>query len=218
MNRFYELPGFTKWSLSIFFSVIAAAILYLMLIVSSNVLVLILLVILFIPLLQALSTPLMALMKVYKYYSDLLIVYNPNQNNYNIHGGTGFDYFFFLSRKDFGLTARKKILRSYLEGLYNIILDIEKGVIPDTVRVYGTSYFFSRATAERFGFTVTKPDFFTRFNLFFNFLEFLWMHSFARGRLKIPNVLKVKKAEIEGKDLVEQKDHIKRVIKKLNPS
>ena len=139
----------------------------------------------------------------------MLLAFAPNTQNHDLHNGTSFDYLWVLRKYPKGHTIRNKILEYFLEGLLRLIDDIEKGRLPATLSITGSSYFFSVQTAERLGFSLTSPSLFDRFNLFMNYLDLCWMYSLSKGKWAFPKMSAVKKVRIEGKDLVTQKDKLK---------
>lgn len=160
-------------------------------------------------------TPVFRASGTYKYYSDLLLVYNPNQTVYDLHLGTSFDYVLHMRWSDRGIVARKKLLAGMLNGLLGIIEDAEQGKLPGSLVVTGTSYFFSDSSVKRFGFKLTAPSTAYRVNLLLNFLDLYWMSVFASGSWKFPKLNQAKKAEITLDELVAQKDRIQQLKHKL---
>ncbi len=102
-----------------------------------------------------------------------------------------------------------------LEGLLNIINEIENGSIPKSVKIIGTSYFFNKRTLNKFGFELKNPSLFYRINLLANFMDLIWMYSISQGRFSIPKIWTANKASIEGGDLVVKKNIIKELYRKL---
>jgi hypothetical protein len=161
-------------------------------------------------------TPVFRASGTYKYYSDFLLVYNPNQTVYDLHLGTSFDYALHMHWSDRGIKARKKLLAGMLNGLLGIIDDAEQGKLPGSLVVTGTSYFFSDSSVKRFGFRLTEPSAAYRANLLLNFVDIYWMSVFASGSWKFPKLNQAKKAEITLDELVLQKDRIRLLNQKLS--
>lgn len=207
MVSFYEWPLWVQWPIAI---VLFVAALLAMSELFNYVTKLwgIPAILLFVPVFFFGTTPLLRLLRVYTYYSPLLLVFGANKSHYDLHNGTNFDYLIHMKWADRGMRANRKILAYYFEGLLNIIKELETGVLPMSLTISGTSYFFSDRTAERLGFRLEKPSLFYRLNLIFAFVELFWMYSYAHGQWRIPNVFAIKKVVISGDELVKQKDRI----------
>jgi hypothetical protein len=160
-------------------------------------------------------TPIFRASGSYKYYSDFLLVYNPNQTTYDLHLGSSFDYALHMKWSDRGIVARKKLLAGMLTGLMRIIDDGEKGILPGTLVITGTSYFFSDSSVKRFGFQLTEPTAAYRTNLILNFVDLYWMSVFTSGSWRFPKLNKAKKAEITLEALIAQKSKIEQLNQKL---
>jgi hypothetical protein len=164
----------------------------------------------YLPIGQFCFTPLLKLAGMYRYYSPMLLGYNPSDQQIEIHNGTSFDYLFMMRHHKSGAALRHQLLAYYLEGLLNIIQQIEQGQIPETVEVTGTSYFFSDRSAERFGFQLSRPSWWKVLNIYSNFIDLTWMYSISRGKFTFPRLGEVRTAKISGKDLLQHKTIIER--------
>ena len=214
MNKFYQLPVLVQWLIALLLIILGMSLFTVTMTALHPYGVLVLFPI-GLPLAHFALTPIFTLLGVYKYYSPLLLVYSPNTIKYDIHLGTSFDYLWVMRWGDKGLKTRKKIWRYFLEGLVNIMEEIEAGRLPETVKVEGTSYFFSTKTAERLGFALEKPSFSYRVNLVMNYVDLWWMYSFAQNRLAFPKVLNARKAVISGKDLVQRRAQFEQLVQRL---
>lgn len=144
----------------------------------------------------------------------MLLVYNPTKTYYQLHNGTSWDY--LINRKRIRvLGAKKTILTDCLKGLLVIIEEVECGELDPKIKIEASSYFFSVRTAQRFGFTLEKPALFVYFNIFFNYLDLLWMYSLAHKRLRFPNLLNIKKATTTGNELLTKKEVILTTLQRL---
>lgn len=175
-----------------------------------------LLFIFYVPIGQFSFTPFFTLLGVYRYYSPMLLGYTPSDTQIDLHSGGSFDYLFVMRKYKSGIEWRNKLLLFQLEGLKKIIQLIEDKVVPESVNLVGTSYFFSNRTVQRIGFELTEPSLFYRINLFVNFLDLLWMYSLAQGKWSIPKVWQAKKVQISGQKLVEHKVQLEALYNKLS--
>lgn len=169
----------------------------------------------YIPVGQFSTTPFFKLTGIYKYYSPMLLGYMPNNIQIDLHSGSSFDYLFVMKKYKAGIEFRKRLLTYHLEGLLNIISQIENDAVLKTVNISGTSYFFNERTLNKVGFELEKPSLFYRINLFANAIDLIWMYSVSQGRFSIPKIWKAKKASISGYKLVESKDVIEGLYKKM---
>jgi hypothetical protein len=162
--------------------------------------------ILIIPIGQFLSTPLFTLMGTYTYLSPMLLVYNKNGETWDLHSGTGFDYYFLRNEIKPGHAWRKQMFAYYIDGLLEIIRQIETGNIKPDTTIKGSSYFFGERTLKKFGFQLDKPSTFERVNILLNMVDLTWMYSIAQGRFAIPNITNVQNARVTAKDYLGHKE------------
>lgn len=218
MNPFYRWP---KWKQHLWTTVTSIAgfglyILWILMMTNTYGLWAIFMVFFIVPLVQFLTTPMNRKTGVFKYYSPMLLVYNANEKTYDLHNGTSFDYLFVMKWSDRGIKAKRKLLAYYMEGFLKIIEEIESGEIPGSVKIIGTSYFFSESTAKRLGFELAKPTAFYIFNIYLNYLDLLWMYSFSNGKLTFPSVKNIKKVEISVADFVKNKAYYQKLYNRLS--
>ena len=175
-----------------------------------------LLFIIYIPVGQFSSTPFFKLIGIYRYYSPMLLGYMANDRQIDLHSGGSFDYLFVMRKYKAGIEMRNRLMMFHLDGLVNLIHLIENKSIPETVNVVGTSYFFNDRTLRKMGFEIVNPSLFYRLNLFTNFIDILWMYSLSQGKLSIPKLWNAKKASIMGIQLIENKNLIEELYRKMN--
>ncbi len=215
MNKFYTQPKLLQWIEAI-----------LLLIVGFYPAILIIewghsqplfygLFFIYLPVGQFITTPIFTLSGIYSYYSPMLLGYMSNKSQIDLHSGTSFDYLFVMSKCKAGFQFRNRILTYHLEGLLHIISQIEKNVVPTTVKISGTSYFFSERTLHKIGFELEETTLFYRINLLANAIDLLWMYSVSQGKLSMPKLWSAKNASIEGGKLIESKEIIIDLHKKL---
>jgi len=169
----------------------------------------------YLPIFQFAVTPIFRLTGIYKYYSPMLLGYMPNNKQIDLHSGGSFDYLFVMRNIKRGVGIRNKILTYHLEGLMHIAKEIEDGSINESVYIVGTSYFFNARTLHKLGFELKQPSLFYRINLLANFIDIIWMYSLSQGRLSMPKIWKASKVSIEGKSLVDKKERIHELHRKL---
>ena len=211
MNRFYTYPKVVQWFFAIVLLLISLVFIGIWL---DFIMVNFLLYFTFplmAPIFQFCFTPFFTLIGMYQYKSPMLLVYGASDKKYDLHNGTGFDYWFVMRKIKPGIPTQNKILEYYLEGLLNIVKEMEEGIIPETITISGTSYFFSESTAKRLGFDIVPPPGFLKFNQYMNFLDLLWMYSRAKGKLTFPNLKNVKAATIKGSALRANKDYLEKL-------
>lgn len=208
MNRFYTFSKPVQQTVTTVLLLIVLTIVgFWMWLITVNILYY-LLIWLLVPVFQFCLTPLFRLMGVYLYLSPMLLVYNPNQQKYDLHNGTSFDYFWVMRGVRAGRSFQNTMLAYYIEGLLKIIKELEAGTLPPDIVISGTSYFFSSSTAARLGFKVIPPSGYLKFNIYLNYIDLLWMYSLARGRLTFPDLKYIKAVEITGRELLDKKGYL----------
>ncbi len=215
MNDFYKQPKLLQWIealLLLNFGFYPAIVIIEM---GSNQPLIYLFFLIYLPIGQFIATPIFRLSGIYKYYSPMLLGYMPNSVQIDLHSGSSFDYLFVMRKFKIGIESRNNIMAYHLEGLLNIINEIENGSIPKSVKIIGTSYFFNKRTLNKFGFELKNPSLFYRINLLANFIDLIWMYSISQGHFSIPKIWTANKASIEGGDLVVKKNIIKELHRKL---
>lgn len=216
MNDFYKLPKVLQWLLALLLLVSGFFPALALIELGYAHPIAYLLIIFYVPIGQFSFTPFFTLLGVYRYYSPMLLGYTPSDTQVDLHSGGSFDYLFVMRKYKSGIEWRNKLLLFQLEGLKKIIQLIEDKVVPESVNLVGTSYFFSNRTVQRIGFELTEPSLFYRINLFVNFLDLFWMYSLAQGKWSIPKVWQAKKVQITGQKLVEHKVQLEALYNKLS--
>lgn len=215
MNDFYKQPVFLQW--------VEAVILLLVGFYPALVIIecsylhaeYALLFILYLPIGQFSATPFFKLTGIYHYYSPMLIGMLSNKNYIDLHSGGSFDYWWVMRKTRPGAAFRITIMMYHLEGLLNLISQIETNKIPMNVVVSGTSYFIGPRTLRKLGFENKNPGWFYRLNLFANAIDLIWMYSLSKGKFAIPQIWNAVLAQTDGKRLVENKKVIQQVYHHL---
>lgn len=146
MNEFYKQPKILQWIEAILLLSIGFLPALLIIEKGHSQPIFYLLLIFYVPVSQFTFTPFLKLIGVYKYYAPMLLGYMSNKHQIDLHSGASFDYLFVMRKYKPGIEVRNRLLIYYLEGLINIIKQIENNSIPRTVYIVGTSYFFSERT------------------------------------------------------------------------
>ncbi len=170
---------------------------------------------LWMPVIQLATAPVLYLLGRYRYFSPMLLVENPGATEYRIHGGTNFDYLVHLRWRDRGPPAARKTLAYYLQGLVALADEVEGGRLPGGLRIVATSYIFTPRTAERLGFTMEPAAAGHVLGLYANYLNLMWKHSFAQGRLALPDLSRTRQAATTGRELLRHRDHIQALAARL---
>ena len=216
MNDFYKLPKGLQWLLALLLLVSGFFPAFAIIELGYDHPIAYLLFFFYIPIGQFSFAPFFTLVGVYRYYSPMLLGYMPSNTQIDLHSGGSFDYLFVMRKFKSGIEIRNRLLLFQLEGLKNIIQLIEDKVVPESVTIVGTSYFFSGRTVQKIGFELIEPSLFYRINLFANILDLVWMYSLAQGKWAIPKVWQAKKVQITGQKLVEHKVQLEVLYDKLN--
>jgi hypothetical protein len=155
--------------------------------------------------------PILTLLKVADYKSELLFITKDAKKNYDIHFGSLFDC--ILSGLFSGKRGGFKDLMLYflIDGMLNIIKGVEIGQIDKKAELRGSSYFFNHKTAAKFGFQPMKMKTSHKYILYLNYLEILLVFSFSKGRFAIPNIGDFNSVKTTGGELLEHKDYVKRL-------
>lgn len=160
--------------------------------------------------------PILTLLKVADFKSELLFLTKDKDKNYDIHFGSLFDCLLsglFTNRK---ASFKKLMMFNVVVGLRNIIDDIEKGKIDPKAIIKGSSYFFNERNASRFGFSITETKNSHKYILMLNIMEIGFVYSFAQGRFALPNFSDFKSVKTTGAELVKHKDYIQSLVDRLD--
>ena len=220
MNKFYERSKLFQWVVGLLMLFAAGVCFGYWIELMQRSFFAILFIFIITPIGQFLMSPFMKLTGVYKYLSPMLLIYAPSKKKYDLHNGTSFDYLFSFRRNRRGVNWQSTLLIYYIEGLLEIIREIENSEVPESIEIRGSSYFFSGRTAQRLGFKTKETGIFEKLNFIINYLDLVWMYSLSKGKLHFPGLKDVKTATTTGKKLKEKKDNLLRLktyLKKQEP-
>lgn len=210
-SKFYDLPKLIQWIIAIVLMIGGASMAMPLMRNSYGLLLLPLIA----PLLNLISVPFLRLIGVYKYLNPYVLSSVQNDKNYDLHNIFTFDYLVNFKWADRGRKVQKILLLHYFKALLTIIERIESNQLSPEVKIVGHSYFFSNRTAEKLGFAVSKAGAFWVFNSAVQFIELTYLYSFSQGRWAVPKFWKVKKAVIIGRELVNKKEVIQRLVERM---
>lgn len=151
------------------------------------------------------------------YYSPLLIGEKIRHNRLVLHSGSLFDYYFVLDRKQSVQERKKQVFCAYVDGLLNLINQYEDKQ-PTQISIKATSYILNARTANKLGLVPTAPDRLQRFILYFNYINLTCALSLLNHKLTWPNIQKM--ASYEGKldTLIDKKNDLIVMKKRLKLS
>lgn len=161
-----------------------------------------------VPIIQFLLTPLFTLLNFYTYYSPMVVSFGDNKKFIDLHNGTSFDYLMEMSQIKPGIKWKNKMLHHYLNALLKIIHQIETKVLPSNTIIRGSSYFLSKRSAEKLGFTVSNTSFLEQLNIALNYVDLIWMYSLTNGKLMFPNLTTITTVRTNGSELIKRKQKI----------
>lgn len=215
MQRFNSLNRVFKWVIAISFGIILIFVLSVWIKTMGESKIWILLIIIVVPVTQFLITPLFTLLNFYHYYSPMVVSFGNNKKVIDLHNGTSFDYLLEMSKIKAGIKWKNKMLCFYLNALLKIISQIENGDLTNSTIIRGSSYFLSERSAKRLGFSVDKTSTIEKFNITLNYFDLIWMYSLTNAKLTFPNLTKITTVRITGAELVQSKQKILDLAKRL---
>jgi hypothetical protein len=98
-----------------------------------------------------------------------------------------------------------------VDGMLNIVNEVEAGKIDREAEIRGSSYLFNKKTAQKFDFQAMEMKMSHKYILYLNYLEILLVFSFSKGRFALPNIGDFKSVKTTGIQLMEHKDYVERL-------
>ena len=151
--------------------------------------------------LRCLSTPLLRRLGLYRYYSGRLMTM-PAPSGLQLHLGTSFD---FLRARD---VSPRHSLRLLADGLLGICAAVERGDLPSSTVLTGTTYFFREATLRRFGLQPREPGPLQRALVWIAWLELCLLHSLARGAPRLVRLERLLAVRFTAAEIVRRRRQI----------
>ncbi|WP_224997179.1 hypothetical protein [Cesiribacter sp. SM1] len=141
------------------------------------------------------------------YYSPLFLAENEKRGVITVHGGTLFDYVFVINRKLNGKQRTRLIIRSYLDGLLQLLEEHREENSKD-IKIKGTSYVLNERTASKIGLKRTRTSFSQALLLIFNYVHLIISYSFSKARLSFPSLANINTYEAEIGELQTRKAYL----------
>lgn len=148
------------------------------------------------------------------YYSPLFLAENEKKGVVTIHGGTLFDYVFVIDRQLNGKQRTRLILKSYLDGLLNLI-EAHEDSNETPIRIKGTSYIINKRTADKIGLKRTKTSFSQVLILVLNYVHLTISYSYSKSRISFPSLANINTYEGEIGELLKRKDYLLKLRDRL---
>jgi hypothetical protein len=120
------------------------------------------------------------------------------------------DYVINLKWNQKGNKAKKLIMLYYLSGLTKIIDNIEDGKISKNINIVGTSYFFSKNTAKKFGFTIEQVNLISKLLFLIDYVNLVILYSYSKGKIAFPKLSDLKTIKINAKNILKSKTIVKK--------
>lgn len=168
------------------------------------------------PVLRLTGGPLARQMKLYDYRSEFAFVYKPKEGELELHMGGSYDYPRLWRKAGSGAGARRLLLASALETLASVARDVEAGTLPATTRVSAVSYFFSDATAQRFGFRPEPVTPAEEGMFMLSVGDIVPMYWLLTNSLKWPQLTKLKRYATTAGELVQHRPELEKLVERLS--
>lgn len=156
------------------------------------------------------------LTRTYDYRSEFAFTHPVREGELELHLGGGYDYprLWRMARGN-RATMRRLLLGSAIEALAHVAREIESGGRPPETRVSAVSYFFSDATALRFGFKPEKVSDFEKLFFLLSVGDIVPLYWLIMGSFKLPPLLTLKRYTAVGSDLVLRRAELESMADRL---
>ncbi len=155
------------------------------------------------------TTPIFKLMGVYAYYSPMMFTVPFGPRTLELHVGTTWDFF-----QQANLTEQQIILH-LAKGLLGLLEAADNGVIPKTMKLRGTVYYFRTDTLRRFGFRSRRMNPIETFVFLLNWLELCLLHSIIKRRIAMVHLSSVRVVNATVEEIGRYRDHIRHLVDRL---
>ncbi|SDM35878.1 hypothetical protein SAMN05421823_112194 [Catalinimonas alkaloidigena] len=144
------------------------------------------------------------------YQSTLFLSETPRRGVVVVHGGTLFDYYFVLDRRQTGAQRTQVVLAEYLKGLLQLAV-----THPDDTRLRGTSYVLNERTARKVGLKRVNTDPIQYLILMYNFCN-LWVSNYlVKGKWVLPKLSAIHTYEGTVRDIADRRAYIAALLEQL---
>jgi hypothetical protein len=154
--------------------------------------------------------------RTYDYRSEFAFTHPVREGELELHLGGGYDYpRLWRMAKGKRPAMRRLLLGSAIEALAHVARDIEAGTLAPETEVSAVSYFFSDATALRFGFKPEKVSDFEKLFFFLSAGDLVPLYWLLMGSFKMPTLLSLKRYTTDGANLVKRREELEKMADRL---
>ena len=158
---------------------------------------------LFMPFSSFVIAPFMRIEKLFKFYSDVLVVQFPNIKVYDLHLASHYDLIVFAKKNK---NTKRKIFLEIINGLLKICDEIEKEILPRTIKIRAVTFFLKRRTFERLGFKNIQISPHFALLYLFDYAGIVITNYFITKKFSFINIFKTTRATMQGSNLIENKN------------
>jgi hypothetical protein len=155
------------------------------------------------------TTPLFKLMGVYAYYSPMMFTVPFGPRTLELHVGTSWDFF-----QQNNLTEQQ-IIHHLARGLLGLLDAADNGLVPMTMKLRGTVYYFRTDTLRRFGFRSRRMNPVETLIFLLNWLELCILHSLMKRRIALVSLSSVRVVNATIEEISARRSEIRRLVDQL---
>jgi hypothetical protein len=148
-------------------------------------------------------------MGVYAYYSPMMFTVPFGPRTLELHVGTTWDFF-----QQNNLTEQQ-IIHHLAKGLLGLLDAADNGLVPKTMKLRGTVYYFRTDTLRRFGFRSRRMNPVETFIFMLNWVELCILHSLMKRRIAIVQISSVRVVNATISEIGERRTEIRRLVDQL---